>query len=219
MKKLLFGTAAVLATCITSLPASAQFSSWQITFGRPPVQRSVIQDRRVVATPLGGQCATDTRRPVVSFRPDLSHPRYEVRRPDVRLLDELADQLALAARHLHEDAHRLGNDYVHSARIEFYTSRFDRLNEHLHEMLHRAADRGHLSSFEMRYVARDVQDVRSLATRLDDELAQQKLHGARPCDFTSLDHMREVLALEVFPVIRQMELQLDTRRSRFGTGY
>ncbi len=146
-----------------------------------------------------------------TYRPDWHDDHYISHRPDVNKLDRWADQLAEAAKHLHEDAHELGQDYEHSRGIEAYVARLDRLNEHMHEILHRAADRHHLSSSELRHVAKDVQEVRRLAIRLDGELEHQRYDGARTHDFHALDHMRQIIAREIFPLVRSMEYEMDYR--------
>ena len=130
---------------------------------------------------------------------------------DVRKLDRLADQLIEAAKHLHEDAHQLGQDYEHSATIEATVDRLDRLNKHMHNILHLATRRGYLTSGEMRHISGDVQQIRSLAIRLDKELEHQRFDGARPHDYQSLDHMRQVIASEVFTRVRSMEYELNFR--------
>ncbi|MEM6469180.1 MAG: hypothetical protein AAF802_06390 [Planctomycetota bacterium] len=215
--KFLIPATMTLITLATTVPASAQFSNWQITIGRPPISAGLSHTSRLISTPLP-QCTTAPRQPVVSFRPDLSRD-FRLDRPDLLLLDRLADQLELAARHLHEDAIRLGQDYVHSPRLSFYVSRLDRLNGHLHDMIHRATDRGFLSEYEARYVSRDVQEIRLLATRLDAELLRQRRNGAQPCHFAAIDHMRDVLSLEIFAAIREMEHQLSPRRASFRSGF
>lgn len=146
-----------------------------------------------------------------SYRPDLYDDHYVAHRPDVYKLDRWADKLAEAAKHLHEDAHELGQDYEHSAGIEAYVARLDRLNEHMHEILHYAAERHYLSNSSLRHVANDVQQVRQLAIRLDGELQHQRYDGARTRDFHALDHMRQIIAREIIPLVRSMEYEMDYR--------
>ena len=181
--------AAFLAVVLIATTCSAQFQVYPITGGYGP----------------GSSCPSlpgpDQR--YGSYRPDIHPQRFVSYRPDVVQLDQWADGLAQAARHLHEDAHQLGQDYEHSRSIEAYVSRLDRLNEHMHGILHRAAGRRHLSTSEIRHVAGDVLDVRRLAIRLDRELAHQRIDGARTQDFHALDHMRQI--------IRNMEYELDYR--------
>lgn len=182
---------ATLAIAFAASTANAQYS----VFGGSHYDR--------LARP---SCPTDQR--VRSYR-----PVAPIQQTDVRKLDRLADQLAEAAKHLHEDAHQLRQDYEHSVAIEAYVDRLDRLNEHMHRILHVAARRGYLTGGEMRHISGDVQQVRSLAIRLDKELEHQRFDGARPCDFRALDHMRQVIAVEVFPRVRAMEYELNFRNT------
>ncbi|MCA9137652.1 MAG: hypothetical protein KDB00_12865 [Planctomycetales bacterium] len=146
-----------------------------------------------------------------SYRPSLHHGHSVSHHADVIKLDDWADKLAESAKHLHEDAHQLGQDYEHSEGIEASVAKLDRLNEHMHEILHHAADRQYLSASEIRHVSNDVAQVRRLAVVLDRELEHQRFDGARTQDFHALDHMRQILAGEVFPLVRNMEFELDFR--------
>ncbi|MEM0925893.1 MAG: hypothetical protein AAGJ83_07635 [Planctomycetota bacterium] len=89
--------------------------------------------------------------------------------------------------------------------------RLDRLNAHLHDAIHQATDRGFLSAYETQYIARDLEDIAVLATRLNAELVNQR-RSARKCDYLALDHMREVLAIEILPALREMDTLLQPRR-------
>lgn len=183
MKRLFCMIAATTLVMVTAADSHAQFS---LSFGN-----------QVQARHGGAGCPTyGVRRP--SYAP----------RVDLNRLDRYADGLAQAARHLHEDAHRLRQDYIHSRSIEAYVDRLDRLNEHLHELLHDARGRGHISDSQLRHVAGDVQDIGRLANRLDAELEHQRHDGARPCDYHALDHMRRVIATEIYPLLGRMEHEL-----------
>ena len=197
MTRVFTTSAAVLAIVLIAATSNAQYPTYPVSDGQGfispcPSQRALVDHHG-------------------SYRPDLHSDHFVAHRPDVDKLDQYADQLAAAAKHLHEDAHQLGQDYEHSQSIEAYVQRLDRLNEHMHEILHRAAERRHLSNYEIRHVAMDVLNVRGLATRLDAELEHQRIDGARTQDFVSLDHMRQILAGEVFQLVRRMEYELDYR--------
>ncbi|MEM0925894.1 MAG: hypothetical protein AAGJ83_07640 [Planctomycetota bacterium] len=138
MQKRLLGYAALLAASLTPLPAMAQFSNWQITFGRSGAGAS-FQAGRFLASPalpfvrdlerLGVAVHPGTQHSGLR-NPSFAHPgflnpgpeRIETLRPetvrpepprqslghgphrcDLQRMDRLADQLELAARHLHED--------------------------------------------------------------------------------------------------------------------
>lgn len=148
--------------------------------------------------------------PTAQYSVDSYH-RYTSHPPNVVHLDQWADQLAKAAKHLHEDAHELGQDYEHSQGIEASVDRLDHLNEHMHNILHVAADRHYLTQSEIQHIAKDLRDVRKLAIDLDRDLEHQRHDGARTHDFHSLNHMRQILSHEVFPLVRKMEYELGYR--------
>ena len=64
--------------------------------------------------------------------PDHDYWHHEPHVPDIIRLDADSDRLAAIARHLHEDAHGLSQDYEHSESIEDYVDQIDRLQQHLH---------------------------------------------------------------------------------------
>lgn len=189
--------AALLAFALFAATSSAQYQVYPATGGYG--SNSTCPSAQRYATPYQ------------SYRPDLHQRQFVSHRADVVKLDQWADKLAEAAKHLHEDAHELGQDYEHSQGIEAYVTKLDHLNEHMHEILHRAVDRRHLSMSEIRHVSGDVSQVRRLAILLDRELEHQRYDGARTQDFQALDHMRQILAAEVFPLVRNMEFELDFR--------
>ncbi len=133
---------------------------------------------------------------------------HDFHTPDVVQLDAYADQLAKVARHLHEDAHQLSQDYEHSESIERYVDNVDRLQQHLHEILHGAVESGYQSSSLFVHAKNDVRQVRSLMGRLYRELEHQGYDGARTQDFHAIAHMRQVIVQEAYPLIRQMETEL-----------
>lgn len=138
------------------------------------------------------------------------HHRHH-HQPNVIRLDQWADKLAESAKHLHEDAHQLGQDYEHSQSIEVTIDRLDRLNKHMHDLLHHAAERHYLASSEIQHVVKDLRDVRQLAVQLDRDLRHQRYDGARPHDYHALNHMRQILSREVFPLVRRMQYELGDR--------
>ncbi len=135
---------------------------------------------------------------------------------NLALLDTYADQLAVVARHLHEDAHRLSQDYEHSAAIESFVDQVDRLQTHLHELLHDAAAHGHQTSTIIQHTKSDVQQARNLFVGLYQELAHQGVDGARSGDFYAIQHMRQVITSEALPLIQRMELGLYGNSSHTG---
>ncbi|EMI16812.1 secreted protein [Rhodopirellula maiorica SM1] len=128
--------------------------------------------------------------------------------PNIAQLDEYADQLAKVARHLHEDAHKLSQDYEHSHSIEGYVDQVDRLQHHMHTILHEAAEQNRLSTGLLEHIKSDVRQAKSLFSRLYGELHHQGYDGARTNDFYAMAHMREVIVSEANPLIRQLETAL-----------
>lgn len=128
--------------------------------------------------------------------------------PSVAQLDEYADQLAKVARHLHEDAHKLSQDYEHSHSIEGYVDQVDRLQQHMHTILHEAAEQNRLSTGLLTHIKSDVRQAKLLFSRLYGELQHQGYDGARTTDFYAMAHMREVIVTEANPLIRQLEIAL-----------
>jgi hypothetical protein len=137
---------------------------------------------------------------------DYWHPPVHV--PNVAQLDAYSDQLAKVARHLHEDAHKLSQDYEHSVAIEQYVDSVDRLQQHMHEILHEAAETGTQSWALTAHVKSDVRQVKHLIYRLTGELSHQGLDGARTEDFHAMVHMRQIISQEALPLIRQLEVEL-----------
>lgn len=128
--------------------------------------------------------------------------------PNVAQLDAYSDQLAKVARHLHEDAHKLSQDYEHSESIENYVDNVDRLQQHMHEILHEAAETGTQSSALTTHVKSDVRQVKNLIYRLAGELSHQGYDGARTADFHAMVHMRQIIDQEALPLIQQLEIAL-----------
>jgi hypothetical protein len=142
---------------------------------------------------------------------DYWHPQSHVpyhHVPSITTLDHYSDQLANLARHLHEDAHKLSQDYEHSEAIEHYVDNVDRLQTHMHEILHHAVETGRQSTGLITHVMEDVRQVKSLFSKLSGELQHQGIDGARTHDFYAMSHMRQLLAQTAFPLIRQMEIEL-----------
>lgn len=133
---------------------------------------------------------------------------HQTHSPDVVQLDTYADQLAKVVRHLHEDAHKLSQDYEHSESIEYYVDQVDRLQQHMHEILHQAAQSGQQSWSLVDHVKSDIRQVSRLLSRLYGELQHQGYDGARTEDFYAMNHMRQVLVSEAFPLVRQTEIEL-----------
>ncbi|KAA5542283.1 hypothetical protein FYK55_15910 [Roseiconus nitratireducens] len=196
----LIPAAAVLVVAFSATTSHAQVL--------PRVQRILSAINPPQTSGAYPRATVDTRR-YESYRPSTDFHQHRGHGIDLRQLDRYSDQLAEVARHLHEDAHRLSPDYEHSQGIEAYVDRLDRLNAHMHDILHHAAGVGHLSSGEIRHLREDVNEVRRLAIRLDGELEHQRYDGARTQDFHALQHMRVIIAQEMFPLIRRMEYALD----------
>jgi hypothetical protein len=124
------------------------------------------------------------------------------------LLDQFSDRLEKIAEHLHEDAHQLSQDYEHSASIESYVYRLDRLQKHMHGILHGQAQAGFSSYNAIQHIKSDVRQTKELLSRLYGELQHQGYDGARQSDFRAMAHMRRIIAGEAFPVVRSMESEL-----------
>ena len=138
--------------------------------------------------------------------------RHDVHRPDVALLDRQADQLARVTRRLRQEACRLSQDYHHSAAIAASVDNIDRLQQHLHDLLHGAARSGACHPGLFDHVRSDVRQVKSWLHRLYMELSHQQLAGVRDCDRHRLAHMQRIIVHEAFPPIRRMETELDGHR-------
>ena len=143
-----------------------------------------------------------------SHRFDHDYWHHEVHVPDIAQLDTYSDQLAKVARHLHEDAHQLSQDYEHSEAIEHYVDRVDRLQKHMHEILHEAAEQGVVSTVLISHVKSDVRSVASLVSQLDGQLSHQAKDGARTADFHAISHMRQIIASEMRPLLQQINVEL-----------
>ncbi|WP_442509450.1 hypothetical protein SH528x_001022 [Novipirellula sp. SH528] len=139
---------------------------------------------------------------------DYWHPAPAPHVPNVVQLDDYADQLAKVARHLHEDAHKLSQDYEHSHSIEGYVDQIDRLQQHMHTILHEAAEQNRQSTGLTEHIKSDVRQAKALLARLYGELQHQGYDGARTNDFYAMAHMREVIVSEANPLIRQLEIAL-----------
>lgn len=135
-----------------------------------------------------------------------SHSSYHS--PNVRLLDQQADQLAEVVKHLHDDAHQLMQNYEHSREIESFVSRLEVLTEHMHDLLHGANNRGHLSASLERHLGEDVRTARSLIQALDSNLHHQGFDGALTRDYHHMTHMRSVIANEATPLLRSLDMNL-----------
>ncbi|TWT54007.1 hypothetical protein Pla22_16410 [Rubripirellula amarantea] len=128
--------------------------------------------------------------------------------PNIERLDNYADQLAEVARHLHDDAHMLSQDYEHSTAIEAYVSQLERVQEHLHEILHHSANRGRVSLGLIGHVQSDFRQVERLVSKLDRQLSHQTIDGARTRDFHTIRHMRGVIASEMRPLLSRVNQEL-----------
>jgi len=133
---------------------------------------------------------------------------HNVHVPDVAQLDRDANTLASIARHLHEDAHELSQDYHHSEAIEHYVDKIDRLQHHMHELLHDAVVSGRQSSGLISHIKSDVRQVKSLLSQLYGELSHQGFDGARPNDFQLMAHMRQIIVQQAYPLAKKMEAEL-----------
>ena len=141
--------------------------------------------------------------------PDHDYWHHDSHVPDVVRLDSDSDRLAAIARHLHEDAHDLSQDYHHSEAIEGYVDQIDRLQQHLHHILHEAAESNTQSTELIEHVRSDVRQVKSWLNRLYMELQHQGFDGARTADYHAMLHMRRIIVNDAFPLVRQMESELD----------
>lgn len=137
-----------------------------------------------------------------------SHRVSPVHHVSVAELDRHADQLAEVARHLHDDAHQLSQDYEHSHSIEITVTKLEQLQEHMHQILHTAANSRYASSGLIEHVAKDMNSVRSLLLTLHRELLHQGADGARHHDYVTIHHMRQVITGEALPLLQRMELSL-----------
>ncbi len=137
-----------------------------------------------------------------------SHPVSPVHHVSVAELDRHADQLAEVARHLHDDAHQLSLDYEHSHSIESTVTKLERLQEHMHQILHAASNSRYASSDLIHHVVEDMNSVRSLLLTLHRELQHQGFDGARHHDYVAINHMRQVITGEALPLLQRMELSL-----------
>lgn len=138
---------------------------------------------------------------------------HDLHRPNVAVLDQLTDRLAIVARHLDEDACKLSQDYRNSHRVKHYVTRLARLQHHMHDLLHDASRRCHQSQALVNHLKGDVRESKVLLERLDRELEYQGFDGVRPCDARLLVHMREVILREAFPLITRLENELYGYRS------
>ena len=133
---------------------------------------------------------------------------HRVHAPDLRQLDEFSDRLAKIAQHLHQDAHKLSQDYEHSRSIEGYVDQLDRLQEHMHHVLHDVARSGRRVAGAVEHIKDDVLKTKKLLNRLYGELRHQGFDGARTNDFYAMAHMREIIVRDAFPLVRLMESEL-----------
>ena len=127
---------------------------------------------------------------------------------NLRQLDTYSDQLAEVARHLHEDAHKLSQDYEHSASIERSVDSLDQLQQHMHQIIHRELESGFQSTSLATHVKSDVRKVRSLLSTVYRELEHQGFDGARTLDFQAIAHMRRIVVEQAMPLVRKMEIEL-----------
>ena len=183
----LLSTLVALAVIGTSIVATAQEFPQQDFRAQPPAVQPLHQHGQL-------------------YGHDYWHDDVHV--PNVAQLDAYSDQLAKVARHLHEDAHQLSQDYEHSAGIEHYVDSVDRLQQHMHEILHQTAASGYQSSTVIAHVKSDVRQVKSLLVRLYGELDHQGVDGARTQDFHLIAHMKQMIQAEAFPLIRKTEVEL-----------
>lgn len=137
-----------------------------------------------------------------------SHAVTPVHHASVAELDRLADQLAEVIRHLHDDAHQLSQNYEHSRSIELTVTELEKLQEHMHRILHAASNSRYASSELIHHVVEDMNSVRSLLVTLHRELQHQGLDGVHRHDYVAISHMRQVITTEALPLLQRMELTL-----------
>tara|TARA_R110002049_G_scaffold50370_1_gene142935 strand:+ start:24081 stop:24419 length:339 start_codon:yes stop_codon:yes gene_type:complete len=82
------------------------------------------------------------------------------------------------------------------------------LPQHLHEILHEAAETGRQSTRLIYHVKNDIRQVKALFVRLYGELEHQGIDGVGTPDYRTIEHMREIMRQEAFPLIGQMEIEL-----------
>ncbi len=137
-----------------------------------------------------------------------SHGESPVHHVRVAELDRHADQLAEVARHLHDDVHQLSQGYEHSHSIESTVTNLEKLQEHMHQILHAASNSRYASSGLIDHVAEDMNSVRSLLLTLHRELQHQGYDGARHHDYATINHMRHVITGEALPLLQRMEFAM-----------
>lgn len=217
--------ASLLAVSITfsAGTASAQWtgsSHWRDLAQQSRDWRGHINPRSPLDRPLSRDLNGHLNRPPAvraSVRPGLGHPRglghgsIQGFGPDLGLLDSCADQLQLVAVHLHDDAHALSRGYRHWAAIKHYVSNIERLQTHMHDVLHQAASNQLSHGVCLARVRSDVRLVSIWAKRLDRKLSHQGLDGACPADLQLIQHMRFVIATEMNPLLALLDQELSRR--------
>lgn len=131
-----------------------------------------------------------------------------VHTPNLSRLDQYSDRLEKIAEHLHDDAHKLSQDYQHSASIENYVEQLENLQRHMHGILHQVSKTGHRAASAVEHIKGDVNKSKTLMNRLYGELKHQGFDGARTNDFRAMAHMREIIVRDAFPLVRAMESEL-----------
>jgi hypothetical protein len=131
-----------------------------------------------------------------------------VHTPNLSRLDQYSDRLEKIAEHLHEDAHKLSQDYQHSASIENYVEQLEHLQKHMHGILHQVSKSGQRAASAVQHIKGDVNKSKNLMNRLYGELKHQGFDGARTNDFRAMAHMREIIVRDAFPLVRAMESEL-----------
>jgi hypothetical protein len=127
---------------------------------------------------------------------------------DLIRLDQYSDRLATVARHLHADAHRLCRHSIHSASIEAHVDQLDRLQQHLHQLLHEAVATGNYFAVSIGQIQGDVQQVRTLIGQLYHELRHQGIDGARARDQRLMAHMRQIIVQDATPLLQLMDQEV-----------
>jgi hypothetical protein len=132
----------------------------------------------------------------------------DARQLDLIRLDQYSDRLATVARHLHADAHRLCRHSIHSASIEAHVDQLDRLQQHLHQLLHEAVATGNYFAVSIGQIQGDVQQVRTLIGQLYHELRHQGIDGARARDQRLMAHMRQIIVQDATPLLQLMDQEV-----------
>jgi len=189
---------------VAALFASTTFTSNTLVAQQPAYQGHVEQ-RTYPAQGRHHDDHHDSHHDDYHFDHDWERP---VHTPDLQKLDQFSDRLAKIAEHLHEDAHKLSQDYEHSASIGSYVEQLEHLQEHMHKILHQTAHTGNRARSAVEHIKGDVTKSKTLMNRLYGELQHQGFDGARTNDFRAMAHMREIIVRDAFPLVRAMESEL-----------